>query len=147
MPTHIHIDAVGGLSGDMFIASMLDTFPNLYEAMRNDLETAGILEHVSIQQTQALANGISAGSVEFLPVSSNPRPTHHYKHIKQRLETSSLNRKVLQRSIAIFERLAAAEAKVHAVAIEDVHFHEIADWDSQADIVGAASLYLWEAAL
>lgn len=140
MPLHIHIDSVGGLSGDMFIASMLDAFPHLVESISVDLTAAGILEHVSIKQTKELANGITASSIEFLPIHSNPRPTHHYKHIKSRLEASTLKRTVLKRTIAIFDLLAASEAKVHGVPIDDVHFHEIADWDSQADIVAAASV-------
>lgn len=140
MPLHIHIDAIGGLSGDMFIASMLDAFTHLTEAVHNDLQAAGILDHVSIEQSSTLANGVAATSVKFTPTKSNPRPTHHYKHIKARLEKSQLSRPVLKRTLAIFDLLAAAEATVHGVQIDDVHFHEIADWDSQADIVSAASI-------
>lgn len=140
MSLHIHIDAVGGLSGDMFIASMLDAFPDLIKPIRQHLTDAGILEHVSIQQTSELANGITATAIEFIPTASNPRPTHHYKHIRSRLQASTLDRAVLTRTIAIFDLLAASEAKVHGVAVDDVHFHEIADWDSQADIVAAACI-------
>ena len=35
--------------------------------------------------------------------------------------------------------LQSAEAEIHGKSIDDVHFHEIADWDSIADIVGAAT--------
>jgi len=140
MPLHIHIDTVGGLSGDMFIASMLDAYPNLIEPINKHLSAAGILKHVSLDQSNELVNGIAATAVAFSPIDSNPRPTHHYKNIKSRLEESALDRVILKRTIAIFDLLAASEAKVHGVSIDDVHFHEIADWDSQADIVAAASI-------
>lgn len=140
MSLHIHIDPIGGLSGDMFIASMLDACPHLAKSVHNDLDAAGILHHVSFKLTKELANGVAAASIEFVPTKSNPRPTHHYKHIKARLEKSKLNRAVLKRTLAIFDLLAAAEATVHGVHIDDVHFHEIADWDSQADIVASASI-------
>ena len=44
------------------------------------------------------------------------------------------------RAIAIFTELAEAEAAVHGVPLDEVHFHELADWDSVADVVGAAWL-------
>jgi len=140
MTRHIHIDALGGMSGDMFIASMIDAFPALEQQLLNDLDQAGILEHVSLHANHTLANGINALSVDFKPLTQDQRPTHHYLHIKQRLQQSLLNPEVLQRTIAIFDLLAEAEAKVHGVHIDHVHFHEVADWDSQADIVAAASL-------
>ncbi len=140
MSTHIHIDTIGGLSGDMFIASMLHAMPQLKSGVVQDLQAAGILLHVELEQSEQLVNGVTAGAIDFPATRADPRPTHHYKHIKSRLEKSRLNRTVLERTLAIFDLLAAAEAKVHAVDIEDVHFHEIADWDSQADIVAAASI-------
>jgi len=128
------------MSGDMFVASMLDTFPELRTQLLLDLEQAGILEHVSLETSHVLANGIRAHSIDFVANSNNPHPTHHYSHIKQRILGSSLAKAVLERTIAIFDLLAEAEAFVHGVSVEKVHFHEIADWDSQADIIAAASL-------
>jgi len=56
------------------------------------------------------------------------------------LEQSALAASVRCRALALLELLATAESQVHGVALDDVHFHEVADWDSIADIVAAASV-------
>ncbi len=58
--------------------------------------------------------------------------------IKAIIEESTLKDEVKQLALRIFERVAEAEAKVHGVALEDVHFHEVGAVDSIVDIVGAA---------
>jgi uncharacterized protein (DUF111 family) len=54
------------------------------------------------------------------------------------IASSSLDERVRTRAIAIFEKLGVAEAKVHNIPIEQVHFHEVGAVDSIVDIVGAA---------
>lgn len=137
---HLHLDTVGGIAGDMFCAAMLDAFPALTELVQNDLAAAGVLEHVNVTQSRAMANGIAANYLLVEPAHETRRPTGHYQDIRQRLLDSSLPAPVTEVAIGIFDLLAQAEAQVHNVPIERVHFHEVADWDSIADIVSAASL-------
>lgn len=64
-----------------------------------------------------------------------------FREIRQRLMTSALDKAVARRAVAIFALLADAEAKVHGHEdLDDVSFHELGEWDSIADIVGAAYL-------
>jgi uncharacterized protein (TIGR00299 family) protein len=137
---HVHLDPVGGISGDMFAAAMLDAFPDLESALTSDLAAAGVLEHVRISHARGSANGLAARVFTVEPLAGDPRPTEHYREIRALLQASALDAAVRGRAITIFDLLADAEAAVHGVARDDVHFHEIADWDSIADVVTAASL-------
>ena len=61
----------------------------------------------------------------------------HYGEIRDRIGASGLSEFVRQQALAIFERLAVAEGKIHGVGVEEVAFHEVGAVDSIADIVGA----------
>ncbi len=137
---HCHLDPVGGLAGDMFCATMLAAFPALAESLQTDLSAAGVLEHVRVQASSELVNGLSATLLSVTAHDRSPRATGHYQEIRQGLQASSLAPEVSAVALGIFDLLAQAEARVHDVPVARVHFHEVADWDSIADIVGAASL-------
>jgi uncharacterized protein (TIGR00299 family) protein len=65
-------------------------------------------------------------------------PQRSYREIKRMIEGSPLDQPVKDRSLDIFHRLAAAEAKIHGEKIDEVHFHEIGALDSIVDVVGTA---------
>ncbi|SDJ17100.1 nickel pincer cofactor biosynthesis protein LarC [Salimicrobium halophilum] len=67
---------------------------------------------------------------------------HHlsYKDIKTMIEDSQLAPTVKEKALKIFEIIGYAEGKIHGMALEDVHFHEVGAVDSIIDIVGAAIL-------
>src|ERR1051326_8592434 len=62
----------------------------------------------------------------------------HLSHIVKMIESANLTEGTRRRAIAVFQKLGEAEAQVHSVPIEKVHFHEVGAADSIADIVGAA---------
>jgi hypothetical protein len=71
-------------------------------------------------------------------------PHQHGRHrslsdIRRIIENSTLDAAVKTRSIAVFTRLAQAEAKVHQSDIEDVHFHEVGAMDAIIDVVGGVA--------
>ncbi len=66
----------------------------------------------------------------------------HYREIKAMLERH-LGGDVLARALAIFDRIAVVEARLHGVTVDEVAFHEVGAIDSIVDIVGAAAALAW----
>jgi uncharacterized protein (TIGR00299 family) protein len=135
----LHLDPVGGIAGDMVCAALLDAFPEHVEGLRKTVAALGPPEgwSVGIEPAQATLSG--SRFVVRLP----RRPDHahrHWRDIRALLEERLADDGVRARARAIFERLAEAEARVHGVQVGDVEFHEVGDWDSIIDIVGAAFL-------
>lgn len=140
MKKHLHLDPVGGVAGDMFVAAMLDAMPQSYDDCWKDIKDAGLLEHVNIDLHSLRSHGLSAKQFNVVKKENPAKRTGHYSDLKKWLDDCSLDEAVKLRALGLLHELAAAEAFVHGVAIEQVHFHEVADWDSLVDIVAAASL-------
>ena len=134
---HIHLDPLGGLAGDMFVAALLHLRPD---------ETASALTAASAVSGAACrvadhGDGVLTG-LRFL-VDADGHHHHHHTHwseIRARLTAAELPGPVRDHAIAIFACLAEAEGRVHGVAPDAVVFHEVGAADSIADIVAAAWL-------
>lgn len=138
---HIHLDLVGGLSGDMFIGAILDCFPDLAESLSQRLVDAGFRDLVALTIEPA-GDGTLTGT-RFTVSADRDAQGHdhrHYSDIKEILAASSLDEPTRRAALAVFRILADAEATVHGKRLDDVAFHEVGAWDSIADIVCAASL-------
>lgn len=136
---HYHLDPVGGVAGDMFVAALLDMEPDSTVATLAAIRDSGLDPSVAVSHDD-FNDGVLTGSRFTV---GKPECTHHHAHwsaIKKNLSDSSLSPAVTDRAIAIFADLAEAEAKVHNKAVSDVAFHEVGAWDSIADIVAAAYL-------
>jgi uncharacterized protein (TIGR00299 family) protein len=149
---HLHLDAIGGVAGDMFIAAMLDTFPDLREPMLAAIRTAGLPPEVSCQVLEHRDHALTG--LRFLvddPHDSAHRNAHlkglDHRHdetpfarIRDNLQATGLASEVREHAIAIFSLLAEVEGEIHGRPTAEVSFHELGGWDSIADIVGAAAL-------
>ncbi len=136
---HLHFDPVGGLAGDMVCAALLDAFPDQIEGLRAAIASleppAGWA--VSVETVRRPLRGSRFRVL--LPEGPDHRH-RHWREIRGLLGRGLQDPGVRLRALAIFERLAAAESQVHGVPVEAVEFHEVGDWDSIIDIVGAAYL-------
>jgi uncharacterized protein (TIGR00299 family) protein len=142
---HLHLDPVGGIAGDMFIAAMLDAFPRLHAGLDAALAKVGLPPgaHCALH---AHHDGVLSGrrfEVSLPAESKTSRAGHHHAHvglaaIRAAIAAMDLDAAVAARAAAIFAVLAQAEAEVHGVGVDEVEFHEVGALDSIADIVGAA---------
>lgn len=87
------------------------------------------------------ASDSHAHSHQEYPGAHSHGPHRNLEDIESIIMGSSLTGEVKKTSLAIFHKVAQAEAKVHAKALHEVHFHEVGATDSIVDIVGAAICY------
>jgi hypothetical protein len=128
----------------MFQAALLDAWPDAGPGLEAAMRAAGLPEDWSVE-IRAAGDGVLTGTHLAIraPATGERRPTGAFREIRERLARAPLTPAVGMGAIAILTLLAEAEAAVHGVAVDDVHFHELADWDSIADVVGAAYLIDW----
>ncbi|MFO1320739.1 MAG: LarC family nickel insertion protein [Burkholderiales bacterium] len=167
----IHLDAVGGVAGDMFIAAVTDAFPHLRDGLLTAVRDAGLPDTVLCRfeagQDHALTGSRFIVELPFRPLAHDVDHDHSHDHahghshphgheahdhstaagayadfaeLRTHLLETTLSPEVKHHAIGIFTILAAAEAKIHGVTLDEVSFHELGEWDSIADIVGAAYL-------
>ena len=157
----LYLDLFSGIAGDMFIAALLDLGVDAHQLERElkKLKLDGYHLHVSRQQKSAIA-GVKfdvhiahehhhehADNHGHRHEHEHPHDHHHdhgheerrnFSEIKQLISRSKLSPWVKQKSIAVFQRIADAEGKIHGLPPDEVHFHEVGAVDSIVDIVGAA---------
>lgn len=135
----IHLDPVGGIAGDMFLAALIDLEPGLADGAVAAMRAAGLPEACAPAFAQKRGHGFQGHGFALAAGSEDmPARDPHYAAIRAALDASGLAATVKARALDIFALLAEAEARVHGIEIDRVHFHELAAWDTLADVVGAA---------
>ncbi len=129
-----YFDLVSGISGDMTVAALLDLgLPR--RRLREELAKLANLDF-RIRVGRKTVHGIRA--VRFQVLAGEEQPGRSWADIRGLIEGSGLPAEVKGRGLAIFSKLAEAEGKIHGVAPDEVHFHEVGAVDSIVDIVAAA---------
>ena len=139
MTGHLHLDPIGGIAGDMFAAALLDAFPHLQERVFADL-AAVLPPGLKPRLASTKSHGIAAKHFGIEGTAEGAGRVAHYPDLEAIILGAPLSEGTAEIAAAILRQLAMAEATVHDVPLERVHFHEIADWDSLADVVAAASI-------
>jgi len=130
-----YFDAFSGISGDMTIGAFIDAGID-FEEFKNEIQKLN-LKNFDVKIKKITRHGINA--TKFDVVIKEDREAHrNLSEIFEIIDKSNLSDFVKKTSQKIFTTLAQAEAKIHNVAIDDVHFHEVGAVDSIVDIVGTA---------
>ncbi|HLJ96123.1 MAG TPA: nickel pincer cofactor biosynthesis protein LarC [Gemmataceae bacterium] len=128
-----HFDCFSGISGDMTLAALIDAGVDA-QAISQGVDSLGLPIKLEVEKIRKGGFAATAVRVE-APEEHSHRGLAQIEEILQRGNFSSRQRALAQR---MFRRLAEAEAAVHGVPLERIHFHEVGALDSIADIAGAA---------
>lgn len=132
----LYYDCFAGISGDMNLGALIDLGVDA-EYLKTELEKLNIEGfHLEIKQDQR--KGITGTKADVIIENQENEKHRHLRHVEEIVNKSSLPEQVKINALKIFDLVAVAEAKVHNISKEKVHFHEVGALDSIADIVGAA---------
>ncbi|GAA0467057.1 nickel pincer cofactor biosynthesis protein LarC [Streptomyces olivaceiscleroticus] len=129
-------DVTSGVAGDMLLGALIDAGAGP-EAVQHAID-AVIPGAVRLTRSSVTRAGLRATRIGVEPLAED-HPHRTWRAIRGRIEEAGLPGQVGDRALAVFGRLATAEARVHGVPVEEVHFHEVGAWDSIADVVGVCA--------
>ncbi len=128
-----HFDCFSGLSGDMVLGAVIDAGVDP-AAIRAALDSLGLPITLEVETVKKCGLRATKATV----VAPDEEEYRFLPDIEAILARGALTDRQRTLALAIFKRLAVAEAAVHGMPVERVHFHEVGALDSIADIVGAA---------
>lgn len=131
----LYFDPCAGAAGDMINAALIDAGADL-SAVQAAIASIGVAD-LAVRVEPVMKGAI--GALKYL-VSANPATTPEHTHpedLLAMLEQAQVSDWVRQHATNTIERLAMAEAHVHRVRRDQVHFHELGGLDTIADVLGA----------
>lgn len=132
MSNALYLDCHAGIAGDMLLSALVDLGADPISIERE-------LKQLPINDFALHFNKKVKQGIHAMTLKIDFHEHHHHRKasdIFKLIDDSQLPERVKQCSKAIFNTIAHAEAKIHGMTIEDVHFHEVGAMDSIIDIIG-----------
>ncbi len=130
-----YFDCFCGAAGDMILGALLDAGCPV-DSLR-DLVARLALPGVSVAAETTQRHGLAATQARVVVEPGSQTAHRHLPDIERIITQARLSPRVTERALAVFRRLAEAEARVHGTPVDHVHFHEVGAADAIVDIVGA----------
>ena len=128
-----HFDCFSGISGDMVLGAVIDAGVPV-DAIRAALDSLGLPIKLEVERVIRCGFAATKATIE----AADQEDYRFLPDVEAIIAKGALTPKQRELATAIFRKLAEAEAAVHGMPLERVHFHEVGALDSIADIVGAA---------
>ena len=129
----LHFDCFSGISGDMTLGALIDAGVDV-SAVRAGLDSLGL--PIRLEVARVRKGGFAATQVT---IEAPQEKEHRFlPQVEEILGRGALTARQRDLALRIFRRLAEAEAAVHGMPLDRVHFHEVGALDSIADIAGVA---------
>lgn len=128
-----YFDCFSGISGDMCLGALISAGVD-FDLLKEELAKLPV-EGYNLYWETVKRNGITAVNV-FVDLLEVNQPERRLADIQQIIDNSALPEEVKEKSKAVFNRLAVAEAAVHDTTLDHIHFHEVGAVDAIVDVVG-----------
>ena len=130
----LYLDCVAGIAGDMLLGALLHAGADP-QRVRAGLAGLGI-EGLELRTEPVTRHAISATHATIHAAPGQPQ--RDWRSIRTLIDAAGLPQRARERSQQTFERLARAEARIHDVDPEQVHFHEVGAVDAIGEVCGVA---------
>ncbi len=128
-----YFDCFSGISGDMCLGALVSAGVD-FDLLSQTLNRLPITGY-QIRQEKIKVQGIAATNIH-VDLLEEKQPSRNLKDLMDIIQHSELPLEVKEKSEAVFQHLARAEAQVHGTTVEKIHFHEVGAIDAIVDIIG-----------
>ncbi len=148
----LYLDCFSGISGDMSIAALIDLGLSIRN-LKKELAKLGLGKEYHLHVGRGRQQQVTGTTFHVHSYHEEHSHSHHHHYHKRRhshgrsfaaihrlIVRSKLSPYVKKHSMSLFRRIAVVEGKIHGVATEKVHFHEVGALDSIVDIIGVCIL-------